>query len=133
MSRTRRPFSGPVASRGSLLPAAKSISPMLFGPNACSRMTPAWFADYNDRKNGEKPRGGRRTGLDFELAEEHRMIKDLVARFVRDELLPLEAKTLAREAEGRGLGLDAEDHKRLDARSRELGLWGLDAPEDIGG
>ena len=71
--------------------------------------------------------------MDFELAEEHRMLKDLVARFVRDELLPLEAKTLAREAEGRGLGIDAEDHKRLDARSRELGLWGLDAPEDIGG
>jgi acyl-CoA dehydrogenase len=71
--------------------------------------------------------------LDFELAEEHRMLKDLVARFVRDELLPLEAKTLAREADGKGLGLDAEDHARLDARSRELGLWGLDAPEDIGG
>ena len=71
--------------------------------------------------------------MDFELAEEHRMLKDLVARFVRDELTPLEGKTLAREAEGRGLGLEPEDHKRLDARSKELGLWGLDAPEDIGG
>jgi acyl-CoA dehydrogenase len=71
--------------------------------------------------------------LDFELAEEHRMLKDLVARFVRDELMPLETKTLAREADGRGLGLDAEDHKRLDEISRSLGLWGLDAPEDIGG
>ena len=36
--------------------------------------------------------------MDFEIAEEHRMLKDLVARFVRDELTPLEAKTLEREA-----------------------------------
>jgi len=71
--------------------------------------------------------------LEFELAEEHRMLKDLVGRFVRDELMPLENKVLAREAEGNGLGLDAADHVRLDRISKELGLWGLDAPEDIGG
>jgi acyl-CoA dehydrogenase len=71
--------------------------------------------------------------LEFELAEEHRMLKDLVARFVRDELMPLEGKVLAREAEGRGLGLDEADHARLDKISKELGLWGLDAPEDVGG
>ena len=71
--------------------------------------------------------------MDFELSEEHRMMKDLVARFVRDELMPLEAKVLAREASGQGLGLGAEEHARLDEVSRKLGLWGLDAPEDIGG
>jgi acyl-CoA dehydrogenase len=71
--------------------------------------------------------------MDFELAEEHRMLKDLVARFVRDELMPLEGKVLAREAEGRGLGLDEADHARLDKISKQLGLWGLDAPEDVGG
>jgi acyl-CoA dehydrogenase len=71
--------------------------------------------------------------LDFELAEEHRMLKDLVARFVRDELMPLEPAVLAREAEGKGLGLGPAEHKRLDEISRSLGLWGLDAPEDIGG
>jgi acyl-CoA dehydrogenase len=71
--------------------------------------------------------------LDFELAEEHRMLKDLVARFVRDELLPLEGKVLAREASGGGLGLEEADRKHLDEVSRNLGLWGLDAPEDIGG
>jgi acyl-CoA dehydrogenase len=71
--------------------------------------------------------------MDFELSEEHRMMKDLVARFVRAELMPLEAGVLAREAEGGGLGLGAEEHARLDAISKELGLWGLDAPEDIGG
>jgi acyl-CoA dehydrogenase len=95
-------------------------------------MTVAVMSDYNEPKSGETPRVGR-NGLDFELAEEHRMLKDLVARFVRDELTPLEGKVLEREAAGHGLGLSAEEHKHLDAVSRNLGLWGLDAPEDIGG
>jgi acyl-CoA dehydrogenase len=71
--------------------------------------------------------------MDFELAEDHRMLKDLVARFVKDELMPLEAGVLARESDGGGLGVGPEEHKRLDEVSRTLGLWGLDAPEDVGG
>ena len=71
--------------------------------------------------------------MDFELSEEHRMLKDLVARFVKDELMPLEAGVLAREASGQGLGIGAAEHARLDEKSKALGLWGLDAPEDVGG
>lgn len=71
--------------------------------------------------------------MDFELAEEHRMLKDLVAKFVRDELMPLEDGVMAREAEGKGLSLSDAEHARLDEVSRNLGLWGLDAPEDVGG
>jgi acyl-CoA dehydrogenase len=71
--------------------------------------------------------------MDFELAEDHRMLKDLVARFVKDELMPLEAGVLARESDGGGLGVGPDEHKRLDEVSRTLGLWGLDAPEDVGG
>ena len=71
--------------------------------------------------------------MDFELAEEHRMLKDLVRRFVDDELMPLEAGVLAREADGKGLGLALDENRRLDEVSKKLGLWGLDAPEDIGG
>src|SRR5450432_1146316 len=71
--------------------------------------------------------------MDFELAEDHRMLKDLAARFVDDELMPLEAAVLAREAEGKGLGLGPSEHARLDEVSKKLGLWGLDAPEDVGG
>lgn len=71
--------------------------------------------------------------MDFELSEEHRMLKDLVARFVRDELMPLEAGVLAREARGGGLAIDEADRLRIDAVSKDLGLWGLDAPEDVGG
>jgi acyl-CoA dehydrogenase len=71
--------------------------------------------------------------MDFELIEEHRMLKDLVRRFVDDELMPLEAGVLTREADGKGLGLDKADNDRIDEVSKKLGLWGLDAPEDIGG
>ncbi len=71
--------------------------------------------------------------MDFELSIEDKQLKDLVTRFVRDELLPLETGVMAREAEGKGLGVLPEDHARLDAVSRKLGLWGLDAPADAGG
>lgn len=71
--------------------------------------------------------------MDFDLAEEHRMLQELVARFVRDELLPLEAAVLAREASGEGAFLAPDEKTPIDERSRELGLWGLDAPADVGG
>src|SRR5215470_1562543 len=71
--------------------------------------------------------------MEFGLSEEHQMLKDLVARFVRDDLLPLEPAVLAREASGQGATLSSEEREPLDAKSRELGLWGLDAPADVGG
>ena len=71
--------------------------------------------------------------MDFELSEEHRMIKDLMARFVQDELMPLENAVLAREASGGGYLLTEEERAPIDARSKALGLWGLDAPAEFGG
>lgn len=71
--------------------------------------------------------------MDFDLSEEHRMLKDLVARFVREELMPLESKVLARDAAGEGARITAEEKARIDKVTKELGLWGLDAPEDVGG
>ena len=71
--------------------------------------------------------------MDFELAEEHRLLQDLVARFVRENLMPLEQKVLERDAMGQGAYLSHEERDRIDAVSREMGLWGLDAPEDVGG
>lgn len=70
--------------------------------------------------------------MDFELSEEHRMLADLVGRFVADELMPLEASVLAREAKGDGLGIGEAERLRIDEVSRKLGLWGLDAPEGVG-
>jgi acyl-CoA dehydrogenase len=71
--------------------------------------------------------------MDFELSEEHRMLKDLAARFVREELLPLERAVLEREASGQGATLTREELAAIDRTARELGLWGLDAPEACGG
>ncbi|MBP8310830.1 MAG: acyl-CoA dehydrogenase [Burkholderiaceae bacterium] len=71
--------------------------------------------------------------MNFELDHEHRMLADLVTRFVDEELIPLEKNILAREAAGQGHALTAEEYARVDRRSRDLGLWGLDAPEEMGG
>ena len=71
--------------------------------------------------------------MDFELAEEYRMLRDLVQRFVRDELMPLEPGVLARDAEGQGSHLVEGERTRLDTVSKEMGLWSLDAPEESGG
>ena len=48
-------------------------------------------------------------------------------------MIPLEPAILAREAAGGGNSLTAEERARVDQRSRALGLWGLDAPTEIGG
>ncbi|MDO8296162.1 MAG: acyl-CoA dehydrogenase family protein [Caulobacter sp.] len=71
--------------------------------------------------------------MDFQLAEEHQMLKDLVAKFVRDQLIPLEPAVLARDAAGESIALTAAERAPIDKVSKELGLWGLDAPEDVGG
>src|SRR5690606_37865016 len=72
----------------------------------------------------------RRRFMNFELEEDHRLLQDLVARFVREALMPLEQKVLERDAQGQGAYLSHEERDRIDARSRDMGLWGLDAPED---
>jgi len=69
----------------------------------------------------------------FELSEENRMLKDLVAKFVNQELIPLERQVLAREAAGGKAGLTEEEEAPLLAKCKELGLWALDVPEEIGG
>ncbi len=71
--------------------------------------------------------------MDFELSDEHKMLKDLAARFVREELIPLERAVLEREASGQGATLSKDEQAVIDRKSRELGLWGLDAPPEFGG
>ncbi|MDJ0391251.1 acyl-CoA dehydrogenase [Roseomonas sp. E05] len=67
------------------------------------------------------------------ITEEHRMLQDMVARFVERELMPLEPAVLAREAAGGKYGLTEEEEVPLLAKCKELGLWGLDVPEAMGG
>ena len=67
------------------------------------------------------------------LSEEHRMLQELVAKFVDRDLMPLEKAVLAREARGETYGLTTEEEAPLLAKCRELGLWALDVPEAWGG
>ena len=69
----------------------------------------------------------------FELPEEHRMLQDLVAKFIDRDVIPLEKSVLAREAAGQKSGLPPEDEQKLLNTCKELGLWGLDVPEEFGG
>jgi acyl-CoA dehydrogenase len=69
----------------------------------------------------------------FEIPEEHRMLQDLVAKFVDNELMPLEAAVLKREMQGGKASLTDEEEAPLLAQCKDLGLWGLDVPEEFGG
>jgi acyl-CoA dehydrogenase len=66
-------------------------------------------------------------GLNFELPEEIRMLKDTVRRFVDRELIPIE-----RTARN-GHKLKPEVRAHLTAKARELELVGYDVPQEYGG
>jgi (R)-benzylsuccinyl-CoA dehydrogenase len=74
--------------------------------------------------------------LDFELPESSRMVRDTVARFVQEELIPHEALIIRREAE-RGFAdtalIPPELEASLQEKARNIGLWGIDVPEEFGG
>lgn len=74
--------------------------------------------------------------MDFTLPEELRMLRETVARFVREELIPLEATVIRREAE-RGLTdaplIPPEAEAELARKARAIGLYGIDVPEEYGG
>jgi acyl-CoA dehydrogenase len=62
------------------------------------------------------------------------MIRETVAKFVDRELIPLEPHYLKSRLPGSDHPqLTAEQRQRLRTVSKDLGLWGLDAPEDLGG
>ena len=71
--------------------------------------------------------------MPLDMPEEHRMLQDLVAKFVDDEMMPLEPKVIEREIKGEKLRLLPEEEKPLLDKSKELGLWALDSPEEFGG
>ncbi len=63
----------------------------------------------------------------LDLPEELRLLQSMVRRFVDEELIPLEGKSLD------GAGLKPEIEAHLIARCKELGLWQIDVPEEFGG
>ncbi len=71
--------------------------------------------------------------MTIDVAEEHRMIIDLVEKFVDNELMPLERAVMEREASGEPVSLIKEEEATLLEKCKKLGLWALDAPEPLGG
>ena len=67
------------------------------------------------------------------VSEEHEMLRELVKKFVRNELMPLEKNILDRFASGQPAALSDEENKKLFKQCKELGLWALDVPEEVGG
>jgi alkylation response protein AidB-like acyl-CoA dehydrogenase len=66
--------------------------------------------------------------VDLSLSEEQTLVVDNVRRFVRDEILPLEA-SLDPDADE----LPPDDYRRLVDKTRGMGLYGLDIPVAYGG
>jgi acyl-CoA dehydrogenase len=65
--------------------------------------------------------------VESDFSEDLRMLRDTVRRFVDQELIPLEGKSLD------GALLKPEIEARLVARCKQLGLWQIDVPEEFGG
>ena len=66
--------------------------------------------------------------MDLEPSDEQRLITDTVRRFVRDEIVPLEA-----DLDPDAGQLHPDDQERLVAMVREMGFYGLDIPAEFGG
>ncbi|MFP6807232.1 MAG: acyl-CoA dehydrogenase family protein [Pseudomonadales bacterium] len=66
--------------------------------------------------------------MDLQQSDEQKLIVAMVRRFVHEEIQPLEMN-LDPDADA----LPPEDKERLIAKVKEMGLYGLDIPEEFGG
>jgi acyl-CoA dehydrogenase len=64
----------------------------------------------------------------FDLPDDLRLLRDTVADFVREEIVPVEAGL-----PGDARGLPVDDLRTLQAKARDAGFWCLEAPEEYGG
>lgn len=73
--------------------------------------------------------------MDFELSEEQKMIQSLAHDFVNEQLKPLERDILGRAADlsDARTCLPKEKEAELVKMVREMGLWGVGVPEELGG
>lgn len=66
--------------------------------------------------------------MNFELTDEQKLVVDLVRRFVKEEIVPLEADLDPDASE-----LPKDQYERLVKQTREMGLFGIDIPAEYGG
>jgi acyl-CoA dehydrogenase len=65
--------------------------------------------------------------MDFNLPEELQMLKDTVRKFVDRELIPIEMHSIE------NMELKNDVRERLEKKTKEMGLWMFDVPEEYGG
>jgi acyl-CoA dehydrogenase len=65
--------------------------------------------------------------MDYPLSEEHRMLQEMMRRFVDEEMIPVEMET-CEDGE-----LKPEWREKYHARAKELGIWKMEVPEEYGG
>jgi len=75
-----------------------------------------------------RPRIESPFSMDFDPTDEQRLVIDTVRRFLREEILPLEADLDPDASE-----LEPADRDRLVAKTKAMGFYGLDIPEEYGG
>ena len=73
--------------------------------------------------------------MDFELPEELKMVQSISRAFVTEQLKPLERSILGRAADLRDatMYLPLEKEHELMGMVKEMGLWGISIPEELGG
>jgi alkylation response protein AidB-like acyl-CoA dehydrogenase len=73
--------------------------------------------------------------MDFEIPEELKAIQSTVRDFVTDQLKPLERIVLGRAADLSDtiMYLPPEEEERLIGMIKDMGLWGVSVPEELGG
>ena len=76
-----------------------------------------------------------RVQMDFELTEELKMVQSAVGDFVTQQLKPLERDILGRAADlsDATMYLPLEKEQELMGMARDMRLWGVGIPEELGG
>jgi len=73
--------------------------------------------------------------MDFEIPQELKMVQSLVRDFVTDQLKPRERDILGRAADlsDARLSLPSETEEKLIKMASDIGLWGINIPDELGG
>lgn len=73
--------------------------------------------------------------MDFEIPQELKMVQSLARDFVNDQLKPLERDILGRAADlsDARMSLPEETEEKLVKMANDIGLWGINIPEELGG
>jgi len=73
--------------------------------------------------------------MDFDIPEELKMLQSMVRDFVAEQLKPLERIVLGRAADlsDTQMYLPLEKEQELIGMAKEMGLWGVNVPEELGG